>query len=81
MGDLAGLVAPRNLLIVAGKEDYLATIGGVQTAFAQTKRIFTQAGCAYNVELIVGDGGHQFYPDSAWPKIQQTISTWSKNNE
>ncbi len=81
MGDLAGLVAPRNLLIVAGKEDYLATIEGVHTAFAQTKRIFTAAKCADNVELIVGDGGHQFYPDLAWPRIQNAVSAWGASDE
>jgi len=81
MGDLAGLIAPRNLLIVAGKEDYLATMEGVQTAFAQTKRIFTTAKCAENVELIVGDGGHQFYPELAWPRIQHVVSTWGDMDE
>jgi len=76
MGDLAGLVAPRNLIIVAGNEDYLATIEGVHTAFDQTQRIFAAAGCEENAELLVGDGGHQFYPDLAWPRIQSVLRSW-----
>lgn len=76
MGDLAGLVAPRNLIIVAGKEDYLATIRGVRTAFAQTKKIFTAADSPEKAELLVGNGGHQFYPALAWPRIQSVLQTW-----
>lgn len=81
MGDLAGLMAPRHLLIVAGTEDYLATIAGVRSAFGQTKKIFTAAKCADNVELIVGDGGHQFYPKLAWPRIQNALSTWNRRKQ
>lgn len=79
MGDLAGLIARRNLIIVAGKEDYLATMVGVRTAFDQTKKIFTVAECPENAELLVGDGGHQFYPDLAWPRIQHVLSSWATN--
>lgn len=78
MGDLAGLVAPNNLIIVAGTEDYLATIQGVRTAFVQTKKIFSAAGCPDNAELIVGEGGHQFYPELAWPKIQHALHSWGR---
>ncbi len=56
-------------------------IEGPHTAFAQTKRIFTTARCADNAELIVGDGDHQFYPDLAWPKIQNAVSTWDESDE
>ena len=34
MGDLAGLVAPRHLIIVAGKKDSIAGFSGVQSAFS-----------------------------------------------
>lgn len=77
MGDLAGLVAPRSLIIVAGKEDYLASIEGVKEAFKQTQEIFVAAGCPENTELVIGNAGHQFYPDLTWPRIQRTLKKWS----
>lgn len=79
MGDLAGLIAPRDFIIVAGSEDYLATLAGVRTAFAQTEKIFAAANCPDNAQLIVGEGGHQFYPDLAWPRIQDVLAKWQSD--
>ena len=80
MGDLAGLVAPRKLIIVAGKEDYLATLEGVHEAFEQTEKIFKAAGSPSQAELLIGDAGHQFYPELAWPRVQETLANWQDND-
>lgn len=69
MPDLAGLVAPRRLLIVAGREDNLARIAGVERGYRHVREIFAAAGVAERVRLVVGEGGHQFYPKEAWPVI------------
>ena len=70
MGELAGLIAPRRLLVVAGREDEIFPIEGVETAFEMAQEIFTAAGCPDNLELVVGPGGHRFYADAAWPAIR-----------
>lgn len=69
MPDLAGLVAPRRLLIVAGREDNLARIAGVEQGYRHARGIFAAAGVPDRVRLVVGEGGHQFYPKEAWPVI------------
>lgn len=69
MPDLAGLVAPRRLLIVAGREDNLARIAGVERGYRHARAIFAASGVADRVRLVVGEGGHQFYPKEAWPVI------------
>lgn len=69
MGDLGGLVAPRHFIIVAGKEDSIADISGVQAAFNRSREVFKAMGCEQNALLLIGDGGHQFYPELAWPEI------------
>ena len=69
MGDLGGLIAPRRFIIVAGKEDPLADISGVQVAFNRSREVFKAMGCEQNASLLIGDGGHQFYPKLAWPEI------------
>ncbi len=76
MPDLAGLVAPRRLLIVAGREDNLARIAGVERGYRHAREIFAAAGVADRVRLVVGEGGHQFYPREAWPVIGEMAREW-----
>lgn len=74
MPDFAALIAPRKLLIVAGKKDNLADIDGVREGFNIARKSFKKAGVPQRIKLIEGDGGHQFYPDLAWPVIQQFMN-------
>ena len=73
MGELAGLIAPRRFLVVAGEKDDIFPIGGVREAFATASSIFAAAGCAENARLVVGPEGHRFYSGPAWPLIQEMI--------
>lgn len=75
MPDLAGLIAPNRLLIVAGRTDPLASIEGVEQGFARTRDLFTSAGCPDRVRLVIGEGGHQFFPDLAWRVIREWMPT------
>ena len=69
MGDLAGLIAPRPLVIVAGREDPIFPIAGVCGAFETARQIYEAAGAPGNLRLVVGDGGHRFYAERAWPEV------------
>lgn len=75
MGDLAGLIAPRPLIIVAGREDPIVPISAVQRTFETIQRIYTAAGAVDACQLVIGDGGHRFYADRAWPVFRE-ITTW-----
>ncbi|MEW6355107.1 MAG: alpha/beta hydrolase family protein [Planctomycetota bacterium] len=76
MSDLAGLIAPRHLMVVAGEHDEIAPAASVRRAFRQVARIFRAVGCARHASLLVGEGGHRFYPELAWPKITQIGNGW-----
>ena len=76
MPDLAGLIAPRHLLIVAGKEDHLAPVESVRAGAQRAGAAFEAAGTPDHIQLLVGDGGHQFYPELAWPAIQSIKESW-----
>lgn len=78
MPDLAGLVAPRHLLIVAGKTDPLARFEGVEEGLRRARQAFAAAGVADRVALLAADGGHQFYPDLAWPEIDRVLKQWEQ---
>jgi len=76
MPDLAGLIAPRHLILVAGKKDRIARFDGVEEGYRMARRSFAAAGCADRVVLLAAEGGHQFYPELAWPVIQETLADW-----
>ena len=74
MGDLAGLMAPRKLLIVCGKDDPIFPLPGVKESLKTAKNVFRAYGKEENCDLVIGDGGHQFYPDDAWPILRTYLN-------
>lgn len=67
MGDLGGLIAPRKLIAVCGREDEIFNINGAREAFAQIQKLYHAAGAADACAMIEGSGGHRFYAADAWP--------------
>lgn len=65
--DILGLFAPRPVVVVNGRTDEIFPIDAVQRAFADLQGIYAAAGAADQCRLVVGDGGHRFYADAAWP--------------
>ena len=63
MGDLAGLVAPRKLLIINGAKDDIFPIGPAREEFKTTKAVYKAMGVAENCEMYEGDGGHRYYAE------------------
>jgi dipeptidyl aminopeptidase/acylaminoacyl peptidase len=66
MGDLACLIAPRPLVVVAGRDDPIFPIAGVEEAFDTIRQIYAAAGAPDHCRLVIGDGGHRFYAAQAW---------------
>ncbi len=61
MCDLAGLIAPRKLIIVAGKEDKLFPLNGVKQTYSFAKELYKYANAENKIQLIIGNGGHRYY--------------------
>lgn len=76
MPDLAQLIAPRNLIVVAGDQDYLADIAGVREGFEIAKGFYQKHNATENLALVVGNGGHQFYPEKTWPIVRKIKANW-----
>jgi len=74
-GDVAGLIAPRPLVVVAGEQDEIFPIDAVREAFGQIQAIYESAGATEWCQLIVGDGGHRFYADRAWPALKRLLGS------
>jgi hypothetical protein len=73
MGDIGGLIAPRGLVVVNGKEDDIFPDEGVRESFDIIKSLYAAAGVADNCRLVTGAGGHRFYADDAWPQIRSLL--------
>ncbi len=69
MGDLAGLIAPRRLVVAAGEKDTIFPIDGVKLAYDQIERIYKDAGVPENCALVIGNGGHLNYADLIWERL------------
>ena len=74
MHDVAGLIAPRPFLAVAGREDPIFPIAGVTLAFERLSRIYEVAGVPERCQLYIGDGGHRYYKAGVWPFVRQMLA-------
>jgi hypothetical protein len=73
-GDVAGLTAPRHLLIVNGRKDTLFPPGEVERAVEGVRSIYQAAGVPERFEHRWGPEGHRFYSSLMWPFVQSAIS-------
>jgi len=75
MQDVAGLIAPRPLVIVSGLTDDLFPIAASRTACQEIAQIYQTIGKAGDFAHVVGPEGHRFYADLAWPVFRR-ITGW-----
>lgn len=72
MYDVAGLIAPRPFLAIAGKADPIFPIAAVREAHGRLRDVYRVAGAEDRCGLYVGDGAHRYYKAGAWPFVR----TW-----
>jgi dienelactone hydrolase len=70
MYDVAGLIAPRPFMAVAGRADPIFPYAAVQIAYARLKQIYEVAGAAERCRLSTGEGGHRYYKAEVWPFVR-----------
>ena len=70
MADLACMIAPRKLILQAGKKDTIFPIEGVRTAFSTIKDIYRNQNADDNCRLIETEEGHAWCDDLIWPAIK-----------
>lgn len=71
MGDLGGLIAQRNLIVVAGQEDKGFLIEGTKKSYEMIEKLYSYS--SGKCKLLVGEEGHKFYPELAWPVINKWL--------
>ena len=73
MQDLACLIAPRKLVVIAGKEDKIFPLYGVKKGYKIVESIFEKAGVKENCRLIETPKGHWWCEDIIWNAIHEEI--------
>lgn len=74
MGELSCLIAPRPLVVVAGREDKIFPIDGVKEVYAVIEKIYEKEGAPDKCKLVIGDGGHRFYADPSWDVFRSLVN-------
>jgi len=74
MGDIAGLIAPKPLVIVSGRDDGIFPLAPACSEFARVREIYRAAGAADRCQHVIGEGGHRFYAANAWPVMLAELS-------
>jgi dienelactone hydrolase len=74
MSDLAGLIAPRPLVVVAGRDDPLFPIDAVRACYGEIGAIYAAAGADDVLAYHEGAGGHRFFAE-AWEQFAR-VTGW-----
>ena len=69
MQDLASLIAPRRLAVIAGSSDGIFPLYGVERGFETVKKIYEKVGVPDNCSLTVTPKAHWWCEDIVWDKI------------
>ena len=74
MGDLCAMVAPRSLVVVNGVSDTDFPIEGAKACVDVARPAYASCGKEDDLTHVIGQGGHRFYADPAWPYIRKALN-------
>lgn len=70
MGDIAGLIAPRPLLLVSGDADGIFPLDAARGEFHHVQQIYAAAGAPEACRHLVCSGGHRFFAEATWSALR-----------
>jgi pimeloyl-ACP methyl ester carboxylesterase len=73
LADIAGLAAPKPMVLALGRMDRGLPLEDTCRAFAQVERIYAVAGAGDRVRLVIGDEGHRFYGEASWHALSELL--------
>ncbi len=71
MQDLSALIAPKNLVIIAGEKDPIFPIEGVNDGYETVKAVYEKAGCPNKCKVIPTPKDHWWCVDIVWDAIDK----------
>ena len=73
LADVAGLIAPRHLLVVNGRQDKLHSVTDIGRATQALQRIYDASGHDSRFQHHLAEGGHRFYASLMWPFVMAAV--------
>lgn len=73
MGDLCAMIAPRGLVVVNGVLDEDFPIEGAKACVEVGREAYKAIGRENAIVHVIGNSGHRFYADGAWPHIHEFL--------
>ena len=73
MQDLAGLIAPRSLAVIAGQKDEDFPIAGVRRGYKTVESIYSAVGARGNCRLIETPMGHWWCEEIVWKTVAEEM--------
>ncbi|MBQ7336023.1 MAG: acetylxylan esterase [Clostridia bacterium] len=80
MQDLACLIAPRNLSVIAGVKDNIFPIEGVKAGYATVEKIYAAAGAPDACSMTVTPEKHWWCEDIVWGEIDRVTGALGWKN-
>ncbi len=78
MAELAGLIAPRPLVIVSGQHDGIFPLESAREQFEIARtRYYAPLGAEDSIRHVIGAQGHRFYAAESWPVFEH-LTGWHK---
>ena len=77
MGDLAGLIAPRPMIVVNGKDDTIFPLDSAKEQADVARMYYAAAGAPEKFEHVIGPEGHRFYAALGWPAFDR-LTGWKE---
>ncbi len=76
MGDLAGMIAPRPLVVINGQLDTIFPVDSAREQMAAARAYYAKVGAEDQCRHIIGPEGHRFYAALGWPVFDE-VTGWS----
>ncbi len=73
MGDIMAMAYPKFFIQVSGDEDPIFPFFAAREVYERGSRIYAEQGGDDRCTLVVGHGGHAFYPEEAWSVVQEYL--------
>ncbi|MBQ9409107.1 MAG: acetylxylan esterase [Clostridia bacterium] len=79
MAELAGLIAPRPLVIVSGRYDGIFPLESAKEQFEIAREnYYAPLGAQDRIRHVIGAQGHRFYAEDSWP-VFELLTGWNEN--
>lgn len=73
MAEIAGMSAPKPIVIVSGRTDGIFPLESAESEFLRLEKIYSAASASDKCVHVKGDEGHRFYAEKSWEAFENLV--------